>query len=150
MSIATTQFPGTRSVVAGFSYTEVMVAVFLIAIVLVPAIDALQGGVEGGAVHSQINTQQSRLSSLMEQVLARPFNELESAADTAAGPTVVVDSLSDTPGTPDRRLVFLARYDGDDADGDGDPFTGFDPDLVWVRVAIADSPRELHGLVSNR
>ena len=54
---------------------------------------------------------------------------------------------SDAAGTESRRLVFLARYDGDDGDGDKDPFTGTDAGLLWVRVTIEDSPRSLETVI---
>ena len=46
-------------------------------------------------------------------------------------------------------LVYLSRYDGDNADGDNDGFTGTDADLSWIRAAIADTPVSLHTLVTR-
>ena len=42
-------------------------------------------------------------------------------------------------GDASRRLVYVAGYDGDDADGDGDPFTGADDGLLWVEVEIENT-----------
>jgi hypothetical protein len=44
--------------------------------------------------------------------------------------------------------VFLSRYDGDNADGDGDPFTGTDGDLIWVRVEIPGTTLDIEALTS--
>jgi hypothetical protein len=46
-------------------------------------------------------------------------------------------------------LVYLSRYDGDNADGDNNPFTGTDADLIWVRAAIADPPIDMTTLVTR-
>ena len=34
--------------------------------------------------------------------------------------------------------VFIWRYDLDNADADGDPFTGGEPDMLWLQIASAD------------
>jgi hypothetical protein len=54
---------------------------------------------------------------------------------------------SDSAGTKSRRLVYLARFDGDNADADNNPFTGTDSGLLWVRVTIEDSPRALQTVI---
>ena len=45
--------------------------------------------------------------------------------------------------------MFLARYDGDDADSDGDPFTGGDEGLLWVKVEIEGTAHVIETLVSQ-
>ena len=52
-------------------------------------------------------------------------------------------SYSELAGSPGRLLVYLSNYDGDNADADGDPFTGTEPDLLWIRVEIEDSVHAL-------
>ncbi len=54
-----------------------------------------------------------------------------------------------TAGSVDRRLVFIANYDGDNADTDNDPFTGTDPGLLWVRVEIEGSVAALQALKTD-
>ncbi len=110
-------------------------AVSLIALALVPTLEALQGGIQGGAVHQQHATRHYHLAAKVEEVLAQPFNALDTEAQAAGSPTVAT-AYSDGAGAADRRLVYLARYDGDDADGDGDSFTGGDQGLLWVKVEI--------------
>jgi len=84
----------------------------------------------------------------MEETLALPFAELAQQADLVADPKVLIPPpYSDPAGTEFRRLVFLARYDGDNADGDKDPFTGIDAGLLWVRVTIEGSPRALETVI---
>lgn len=110
-------------------------AVALLAVALVPALDALHPGLVAVAVHSNLAREHYHLTGKMETVLAEPFDALEDAA-TAAGSPAVATTYSDAPAAPERRLVFLSRYDGDDADADADPFTGTDADLIWVRVQL--------------
>jgi len=115
---------------------------------LVPTLDAMQSGIQGSAIHTQLAQNQYRMISKMEETLALPFSELLEQADLVANPTVLIPApYSDAAGTESRRLVFLARYDGDDADGDKDPFTGTDAGLLWVRVTIEDRPRSLETVI---
>jgi len=133
---------------AGFSYMELLIATLLIVIMLVPALDAMQSGIQGSGIHTQLAQNQYRMISKMEQTLALPFNELLEQADLVADSKILIPPpYSDAAGTESRRLVFLARYDGDDADGDKDPFTGADTGLLWVRVTIEDSPRALETVI---
>jgi len=133
---------------AGFSYVELLIATVLIVIMLVPALDAMQSGIQGSGVHTELAQNQYRMISKMEQTLALPFSELLTQADLVADPKVLIPApFSDPAGTESRRLVFLARYDGDDGDGDKDPFTGTDVGLLWVRVTIEDSPRSLETVI---
>jgi type II secretory pathway pseudopilin PulG len=133
---------------SGFSYMELLIATLLIVIMLVPALDAMQSGIQGSGVHTQLAQNQYRMISKMEQTLALPFNELLEQADLVADSKILIPPpYSDAAGTESRRLVFLARYDGDDADGDKDPFTGTDTGLLWVRVTIEDNPRSLETVI---
>jgi len=132
----------------GFSYMELLIATLLIVIMLVPALDAMQSGIQGSGIHTELARNQYRMISKMEQTLALPFNELLEQADLVADSKILIPPpYSDSAGTESRRLVYLARYDGDDADGDKDPFTGTDSGLLWVRVTIEDSPRTLETVI---
>jgi type II secretory pathway pseudopilin PulG len=133
---------------AGFSYIEVMVATVLIVIMLVPAMESMQSGIQGSGIHTQLAQNQYRMISKMEQTLALPFTELLEQADLVADPNVLIPApFSDTASTASRRLVFLARYDGDDADADKDPFTDTDAGLLWLRVTIENGPRSLETVI---
>lgn len=129
----------------GFSYIEILVATVLIAITLIPALESIQGALAGSEVHQSLATQHYQLVSKIEEVVAQPYSALETAA-AAAGSTTVPTSYSDAPSTPDRRLVFLFGYDGDNADADNNPFTGVDDGLMWVRVEIEGTPQILETL----
>ena len=133
---------------AGFSYMELLIATLLIAIMLVPALEAMQSGIQSSGIHTELARNQYRMISKMEETLALPFSELLQQADLVADPTVLIPApFSDAAGTESRRLVFLARYDGDDVDGDKDPFTGTDTGLLWLRVTIEDSQRSLETVI---
>ena len=132
---------------AGLSYAEALVAVAVLAIALVPALDSLQTVFTGADVHEMLRSRQQQIANRMEMLIAEPLSSLDQAAQ-AAGSETVASSYSD-PFGPDRVLVFLSRYDGDNADGDDDPFSGTDEDLIWMRVAVENTPHELMTLVTR-
>ena len=127
---------------------ELLVATLLIAIMLVTALEAMQRGIQGSAIHTQLARNQYRMISKMEETLAMPFDELLTQADLVADPTVLIPApYSDIVGTESRRLVFLGRYDGDNADADDDSFTGTDAGLLWLRVTIENGSRSLETVI---
>ena len=132
---------------SGFFYIEVVVAVMLIAIVLVPASDLLAGALRGSEVHKRQSAAHYHLLAKMEQVLAEPLSDLRSQADNTGSATVIVEAYSDSDDASPRRLVFLSRYDGDNADGDNNGFSGAEPDLLWVKVQIQGSDMQVVTLV---
>jgi len=134
--------------VRGVSYVEVLVATMLVAVTLVPMLEALPGGVQASRVHENTAARSLRAASRMEEVLSEGFSALDAAALAAGGPAVP-SSYSDAPGTTDRRVVYLSRYDGDDADADGNGFTGTDEGLLWVRVEIEGAGHGLASLVAR-
>ena len=122
---------------SGLTLVEVLVTIVLLAIVLVPAIGALQTGIIGTEVHSDVTNSHYRVTSRLEELISYPFADLSDAA-LAAGDASTPSSFSEPPG-PGRIIVYLSFYDGDNADADNDPFTGTEDDLIWVRVEIEDS-----------
>lgn len=122
----------------GLTLVEVLVSIVLLTVILIPAMRALQTGVVGASVHGDVSSSHYRLTSRLEELLAEPFVDLSDAAIAAGAPTTAT-SYSEAAGPPGRLIVYLSLYDGDNADADDDPFTGTDPDLLWIRVAIEDS-----------
>ena len=127
---------------SGLTLVEVLVAAALLAVMLIPAINALQSGIVGAEVHSDVTVNHYRIKARLEELLAEPFADLSNAAIAAGGPAVAT-SYSETAGLPNRIVVFLSFFDGDNADGDGDPFTGTESDLMWIRVDIEGSVHSL-------
>lgn len=131
----------------GFSFVEVLVAILLIAITIVPAMEAIQAGIKGAEVHKSASTQHYKLQSQMEEMLAKSYGNLLSAAQTA-GSNSVPASYSDAAGSTDRVIVYLALYDADadpfviadpNTDGDNNIYTGSTSDLLWIRVELEKS-----------
>lgn len=133
---------------AGISYIEVLIAATLIAVSLVPMMDAVRTATVSASVHEDAAVQNLHLIATLEDVLAEPFSSLDAAA-TAAGSESTLTSYSDLAGSSNRRLVFLSLYDGDNADTDDDPFTGTDQGLMWVRVEIEDTVQAIETLISQ-
>jgi type II secretory pathway pseudopilin PulG len=136
----------------GFSYTEVLIATTLIAVALIPALEAMQPGIHGNGIQGNDTENHYLLRDKLEQVLAQPFTDLETAALATGDPTTP-SSYSDSVNTPQgrsvNRQVFLSPYDGDNADTDNDPFTGTDDDLLWVRVGIVDTEQAIEIVTYN-
>ncbi len=138
--------------VAGFSYIEVLVATVLIAVALVPAIEAFSPGIDSTGYSESLVEDRFQLIAKLEAVLATSFADIDTAA-TAAGGQTVASSYSDTVTYPDGRQiirnVFLSRYDGDNADANNNPFDGIDAGLIWVRVEIDGTPLSYESLISD-
>lgn len=142
----------TPTRMTGFSHVEVLIAVVLIVIALVPALDALIPAIAGSGIHETIAEDHYQLTGKLEQVLVEPFGQLNSAANAAGSattPTTYSDVVTYANGRQINRNVFIARYDADNADADNDPFTGTDDGLLWVRVAIAGTGMSIESLVSE-
>jgi hypothetical protein len=134
----------------GISYIEVLIAVLLIAVSLIPMMDAMRGAAESSGSHEDAAVRHAHLLAKMEIVLAEPYSSLENAAIAAGmgGDSWYAPSTySDPSGAGSRRLVFLSLYDGDNADSDANPFTGVDGDLMWVRTEIEGTPVAVETLV---
>lgn len=91
---------------SGFSYTEVLVSVVLLGILLVPAMEALSTAISGSSGNSA--ERQLALRSKMEEVLSQPFNTLY--AETYPPGTNTVSSVSATFSDASRAVV-LYRFD---------------------------------------
>lgn len=132
----------------GFGYVEALVAVVLLAVVLVPALEALGNAARNAPTAAQDDTLWMSAANKLREVTGSRFDDLDAAA-TAAGGAGNVSSLSDPTGSSPRVLIYLSRYDGDNADGDDNGFTGTDTDLIWVRATVADTPVSLDTLVTR-
>lgn len=132
----------------GLSYIEVLIATVLVVVALAPAIEALHPAIQGAGIHKSETGLHYHLSARLESLLAESFSTLDAEAQTLADPTAISTVFSDAAGSTNRRLVFVSRYDADNADGDNDPFTGTDEGLVWLRVEIENTSHALETLLS--
>lgn len=133
----------------GLSYVEVLIATVLIATALVPAMDALRPAIQGASIHENTTLRHYAISGLFEELLARSFNELDTEAFAINDPATASVIFSDAPGSSDRRLVYLSRYDADNADGNGNGFDGTDAGLIWIKVQIEATDFSVEGLTSQ-
>ncbi len=131
----------------GFSYVEVLVALVLIATSLVPALNALSAGVRSTGVQGEQVLRRTHLRRQLETVLAQPYTNLVTAA-AAAGSGSVASSYSESVGSANRTLIYLAHFDADNADGDNNPHTGGEADILWVRAVVEGTRDELQTLAS--
>ena len=132
----------------GFTYVEVIVAVLLMSLALVPALNAIRQSTAVSKGQQSLIANTYAVFSKMEYILAQPYESLSLAAIAAGGATNP-SSYSDPVATPGRRLVFLALYDGDNADGDNQPLTGGDPGLLWVKVELEGEDMAMESLASQ-
>ena len=139
------QNPGKEQ---GFTYVEVVLAVLLISLALVPALNAIRTNIAANRVQQSLISSTYAVASKMEYVLAQPYGSLAAAAAAGGGPANPT-TYTDPAGTPTRVFVYLASYDGDNADGDNDPLTGGDAGILWVRGALEDGAMAMESLASQ-
>lgn len=125
-----------------------MIALAVLAVALVPAIDALTTPLGAAALHEARTAQRFLLAGKMAELLAEPYGALSAEASTPGSPTAST-AYSDTAGTPNRRLVYITAWDADNADADNDPFTGTDANILWLRVEIEGEAFALEALTAS-
>ena len=135
-------------VARGFAYVEVLVAAMLIAIALVPANEAFQAAFRQADWSRAMLAQHYRALASLEVTQAQAWGALMAAANATAGTAPSV--YSDAAGTPYRRLVYVARIDFDNADGDNNPATGTDNGVLRINVQVDGTPISLFAVVDNR
>ena len=133
----------------GLTYVEVLIATALIAITLIPAMEALRPATRGMSIHEVRTVQHYELTARLEELLARPFSELDEVAVAINDPNIASVTYSDPAGQANRRLVYLSRYDADNADGNGNFFdAGMDAGLLWLRVEFEGTNQAIESLTS--
>ena len=124
---------------AGFSYVEVLAAMILMGVCLVPLLDGLHSMTMGPAILAEKVVNRLALQAKMDAVLVQPFADLTAAATQAGSltvPTTYSDLFTSTDNRQFTRNVYMSHYDGNNLDGDNDPFTDTDPTLLYIQVAI--------------
>lgn len=144
------QMPGKYHRIAGLSYIEVLIAIALIMVTLIPAIEALGPAVQGSGLHESQTSRQYALQAKLENILAQSFNKLDDEAQAISDHTVASTTFSDPSSESERCLVFLSRYDGDNIEpADNDPFTDTDAGLLWVRIELDGTGYSIETLTSE-
>jgi type II secretory pathway component PulJ len=128
---------------SGLSYIEVLIATILVAVSLVPAVEALRSGIFGAGLHQAAAVDHYELRAKMEEVLAQPYALLDAAA-LAAGSETMPTSYSDSAGASRRRVVYMSRYDPS-VPG----YTTTDSGLLWVRVEFESRTGRLETLTAR-
>lgn len=133
----------------GLSYVEILIAITLIAVALVPAINALFPAMIGSANYRSDSEQHYHLAAKLETVLAENYTVLDEEAVGLADRTTPSMLFSDTAGSEQRRLVFLSRYQPGDALVPIASFTTDDVGMLWVSVSLENDDLKLESLVSQ-
>lgn len=131
----------------GYAYVEVLIAVVLVATCLAPMMESLAQAVRIQTLQADQRDALHFTTSLMEQTLSTSYQELDVEA-VAVNDATAETAYSDPAGTENQRLVYLARYDLDNADSDNDTLTGGDAGLLWIRVTSADGRYDLQNLLA--
>lgn len=139
----------THNVAKGFSYVEVIIAIIIIGLAIVPVIESMNIGVQSTRHHEDSLGVYTKLSSTYETLMAESFKDLENAAAQAGDPEIETH-YSDETGIPNRCLVYIHEYDLDNSDNDGAGFTGTDEDVLWIKIQIENSAHQLETLVVKR
>lgn len=128
----------------GLAYVEALLATVMVAVLLVPALNALSTGLLGAEVRSELGSQALSLQNKLDEVLAKPYSTLLAETNELGGNSTssVSASLSDPPG-PARRIVTIYRTQGSSA------VSVTDTGLLRIRVAWEGAPIN-SGLVALR
>ena len=127
----------------GLAYIEVIVALVIVVVALVPALNAMQSGLRGSQLLGAIAARDTSLRGKMEEVMAKPFDTLNAETFLSGGNTTasVSTALSDAAGA-ERRIVILYRTDGS-------AVSASDTGLVRVRVAYEAGGTALESMRSK-
>jgi len=92
---------------AGFSYIEALVAIVLLAIIAVPAADAIKNGLDASRIAAAKSQELRCMKNAMETVLAEPYQNLWNAA---VGRTVPSSYSRPLDAACPAREVFISKY----------------------------------------
>ena len=115
---------------AGFTLLEAVFALFLLAVCLVPAANALRGAVQAPVVGASAARNLDCVSALMETVLAQPYASLLSLSY----------DVPDDPNCPARQVT-ISRYGNKNTrtiGPVGNCAAGICDDLLLVSVGLSD------------
>lgn len=128
----------------GFSYIEALVALVILAVALIPAMEALTGGVQGVRLNVAQGTtagternvsDEEALRNKMEGLLARTHDRNSGGLANSPSGTSTAHGYSDAAGTDPRCLVYTSWYKPE-ATQAADRFVSTDTGLLWIKVVV--------------
>ncbi len=128
---------------------EVLAASFILAICITPALEALYSGIQGSGIAKTTAVDILYLNDKMAEIQNQAFSLLSAAAGNPTSPSSYSDVITTADNRQLSRTVYLSRYDGNNADGDDNGFTGTDNDLIWIKVELAGTAYSVETLISN-
>ena len=116
----------------GFSLIEIVVALLVLAVCLVPAANALRAGLATPTIADEASQRLGCVKATMEAMLAEPYPKLFAAALASTQATAYSTVAADCPAIN----VYITSYNPATS-----PyyFPGTDTDLLYVRVRLADA-----------
>lgn len=129
---------------SGYTYVEVLVALLVFSIALVPAVEAIQFALHAvrqdarlGSDGTERNvTDGQAVINKMEGLLAQSADTL--AANIPLNRTIPHATLSDAANIVPRCLVYTSWYKPEAAQ-DNDRYVGTKTNLLWIKVAVEGS-----------
>lgn len=138
----------TPSSINGFAFLEVLVAAVILAIALVPASSALRAASDHGRQSRERLSVEYLALAKLETALAASWQTLETEAVKTGG-TTESTLWSDPGGSTNRRLVYVAPHDLNNADGDNNLLTGVEAGILRVRVEVSGTNIQFETLVAK-
>lgn len=127
---------------------EVLATSFILAVCITPALEAFYSGIQGSSIGETTTIDMFYLNGKMEEMLGKPFPELSASTGNPTTPSSFSDIITTTDNRQLSRLVYLSKYDGDNADGDNNGFTGTDENLIWIKTELEGTAYSVESLVS--
>lgn len=128
----------------GLSYLEVLIAISIIAVSVIPVGTALKHSLDVDAHSRDVTERHFLMLKKMEEVLSYSYLELSQDASASLSTRFSDDASADP-----RRLVYVMEADGDNADADNRLDTGADTELLLIRTEYADGTHRLEALRSR-
>ena len=127
----------------GFSYVEVLVALVLLAVGIVPATDAVRNSLAAPQIVQAAAQSRQCVKNHMEKILAEPYQNLAKAAGLISAVSAVYSLPADTQ--CDRRNVYVSFYNPGPPAG----FVAINSGLLYVTVAAPGTAQTFSTLLAQ-
>lgn len=138
----------------GFSYIEALVALIILSVALIPAIDALKVGfsairqdvsLDSNGVEINVSDHQALINKMEALRALIHGTSLGQLANSPSGTSTAHGTLSDPLGTEPRCLVYTSWYKPEGITT-ADRFVSSNTGLLWIKVQISGKDAELVSL----